>query len=631
MSWLFNAFPQEVVSAAGWTLLHSLWQGGIISVFLYLLLYLFRRKNANVKTLISVAALVLFLAVSVTTYIIVSNSNQTQYIYLTESINNMHADIAEAAGIGHDAQKSIGTIVSSYYSGAKQFLNANVEYVFTLWLLGLSFFVIRFLGGLLLMTRTRNNARIIEESKWNEYIDILCERINLKKKVAFGESGSVSVPVAMGFFKPVILFPFEILSGLPQEQVEAIIAHEIAHIKRYDIFINLFQSAAEIIFFFNPFVWWISGKIRLEREYCCDDIAVSQCGDELIYAKALANLESLIESNMPLFAVPLFKNHNQLLRRINRMLQQDKNRNNIKEKFTAAILFIGLLVSVVVFKNANAQSVTTEKNASIINIPSVPFLEADTPEYPGWGIDSTKAKKGINQLNFDENENGVEKRYRVTLKNGKITSLSVDGEVIPKEDYGKYEPRINKKIKEHEAAMKQHGIEMKQHEADMKQHDIDMKKHEQMMKKQQIELEKEAKIREKEMQKHEADMKKHEIEMLKHQEDMQKHDLDMKKHEEDMKKHELDMKKHAEDMKVHEAEMKKHEAFMNDIHQMLIAENVIGAKDKNPSINLTSSKLIVNGKEVSSAVLDKAKKIYQKVFNKSVEENTKYNVNINND
>lgn len=638
MNWLFNAFPQEVVSAAGWTLLDSLWQGGIISILLYLILYLFRNKSANIKTLVSVAALVLFAAAAVFTYITISSSPNTENSY-SAGYNSIHSQMITLTNISDNTQKNIGTLLSSFYYDAKEYFNNYVDYIFTLWLLGLSFFVIRFMGGILLMTRTRKNASLIEESRWNEYIDKLCRKINLKKKVELGESGSINVPIAMGFFKPVILFPFEILSGLPREQVEAIIAHEIAHIKRYDIFINLFQSAAEIIFFFNPFVWWISGRIRLEREYCCDDIAISQCGDKLIYAKALANLESLVDSNMPLFAVPLFKNHNQLLRRINRMLQHDKNRNNFKEKFIAAVIFIGLLVSVAVFKNANAQSVAYGNNASVIGMPS----SFENPAlFPIMDIDSTKTKKGTSKMIFKAEDNGKTNEYRVTIKNGAITSLFVNDEKVAKEDYGKYKTLIDKKVKEHEAAMAKHEIEMqqhkeqmKQHEADMKEHDIAMKKHELEMKLQQKKIDKDMTLQKKEyeeqMKKYQADMKQHEKDMQEHDRQMKQHEKDMQKHDQQMKQHEIDMKKHEEDMKVHEAEMKKHEAFMSDMKQMLVRENITGANEKNPSFNLTASKLIVNGKEVSSEILLKAKKLYQQHFGKSIEDNSNFSVNYKND
>jgi beta-lactamase regulating signal transducer with metallopeptidase domain len=538
MNWLFNSFPRDVVSAAGWTLLDSLWQGGIISVLLYLTLYLLRNKSANLKTLISVAALVLFVAAAIATFVTLSSSPGTESSY-SGGYHSIHTQIVTLTNINDNTQKSTGEFFSALYYDAKEYYNNNVNYIFTLWLLGLSFFVIRFMGGMLLMMRTRKNANMIEESGWNNYIDKLCRKINLRKKVEMGESGYISVPVAMGFFKPVILFPFEILSGLPREQVEAIIAHEIAHIKRYDIFINLFQSAAEIIFFFNPFVWWISGRIRLEREFCCDDIAISQCGDELIYAKALANLESLVDSNMPLFAVPLFKNHNQLLRRINRMLQQDKNRNNFKEKFIAAVVFMGLLVSAAVFKNTNAQSAASGNNAAVIGMASA---VENTGVFSIADFDSIKARKGTSKLVFNAEDNGKTNEYRVTIKNGAITSLKVNGEKIPKEDYGKYKTLIDKKVKEHEEAMAKHEIEMKQHEeqmkqhqAEMKEHDVEMKKHDLEMKLQQKQIDKDLKQQkieyEKQMKKHEADMKQYEKDMRQHDQQMKQHEIDMQQHD----------------------------------------------------------------------------------------------------
>ena len=103
----------------------------------------------------------------------------------------------------------------------------------------------------------------------------------------------MQVPSVVGWLRPVILLPASALTGLSPAHLDAIIAHELAHVRRHDFAVNLLQTAAEILLFYHPACWWISRRIRAEREHCCDDIAVSLCGDRLLYATALADLEAL--------------------------------------------------------------------------------------------------------------------------------------------------------------------------------------------------------------------------------------------------------------------------------------------------------------------------------------------------
>ena len=98
--------------------------------------------------------------------------------------------------------------------------------------------------------------------------------------------------MAIGWLRPVILLPISVMTGLDEDQLRAILAHELAHIRRYDYLVNILQSAIEVILFYHPAIWWLSHRIRAERENCCDDLAVACCGDTLLYARTLA-LEEL--------------------------------------------------------------------------------------------------------------------------------------------------------------------------------------------------------------------------------------------------------------------------------------------------------------------------------------------------
>ena len=118
----------------------------------------------------------------------------------------------------------------------------------------------------------------------------LSRRLHITRAITLFESTLVDVPTVIGFVKPVILLPASVLGGLTPQQLEAILAHELAHIRRHDYIVNLLQSLLETLLFYHPAVWWLSRRIRIEREHCCDDLAVSLCGDPLVYARALADL-----------------------------------------------------------------------------------------------------------------------------------------------------------------------------------------------------------------------------------------------------------------------------------------------------------------------------------------------------
>ena len=113
------------------------------------------------------------------------------------------------------------------------------------------------------------------------------------------ESGAVAVPTLVGWVKPVVLLPAAALSGLSPEQLQAILAHELAHVRRHDYLVNLLQSMVETLLFYHPATWWVSAQVRAEREHCCDDLAVEVCGDRLVYVSALAELTTHRQPSRP--------------------------------------------------------------------------------------------------------------------------------------------------------------------------------------------------------------------------------------------------------------------------------------------------------------------------------------------
>lgn len=161
------------------------------------------------------------------------------------------------------------------------------------WLMGVSFMSLRLLAGWIEVQRMKR--RLIEpvSETLRRTLDDLGTRVGVSQPVRLLRSGLARVPMAMGWLRPVILLPASAMTGLTEEQLRAVIAHELAHIRRYDYLVNLLQSVIETLLFYHPAVWWLSHRIRVEREHCCDDIAVRVCGNRVSYARALTELEVL--------------------------------------------------------------------------------------------------------------------------------------------------------------------------------------------------------------------------------------------------------------------------------------------------------------------------------------------------
>ena len=171
-------------------------------------------------------------------------------------------------------------------------LDAWLSFVVWGWLAGVTLLLARFAGGCWRVHRLRVAALAEAVSPWQAASERLAARLRLTVAFRVVESGLVDAPSVIGWMRPVILLPVAVLTNLAPIQIEAILAHELAHIRRRDYAVNLLQTVAETLLFYHPGVWWVSARVREEREHCCDDVAVEVCGEPTAYAAALAELAS---------------------------------------------------------------------------------------------------------------------------------------------------------------------------------------------------------------------------------------------------------------------------------------------------------------------------------------------------
>jgi len=204
-----------------------------------------------------------------------------------------------------------------------------------LWFAGVVLLSLRSAGGILLVERLRRKETILVTEELLELCMALQRRMGLTRAVRYCESLHLDAPAVAGWIRPVVLLPVSALSGLTSVQLEAVIAHELAHIGRYDAFVNLFQIGIETLLFYHPGVWWLGKRVRIEREHCCDDAAVALCGSPVTYANALTRMAEC--KTAPELAMAA--NRSPLVERIARLL----GANRAAESFRGANLSAGVL------------------------------------------------------------------------------------------------------------------------------------------------------------------------------------------------------------------------------------------------------------------------------------------------
>jgi beta-lactamase regulating signal transducer with metallopeptidase domain len=207
-----------------------------------------------------------------------------------------------------------------------------------IWLAGVTFFSVRLLRSWIIVERLRRVAVQPVADSWFARMEKIADRLNLSRPLRLVQSPLIDVPMVLGWLRPVILMPISALSGLAPSQFDAIIAHEIAHIRRHDFLINLLQAIAETLLFYHPCTWWLSGRIRVERELCCDEVALTVCEDREAYAQALVELEQLRSP-----ALGLGASSRPLERRIRRIVGVDINEEHRSGIWVAIPLVFAIL------------------------------------------------------------------------------------------------------------------------------------------------------------------------------------------------------------------------------------------------------------------------------------------------
>ncbi|MEO8821407.1 MAG: M56 family metallopeptidase [Ginsengibacter sp.] len=327
----FNFLFSPAAEALGNALLYSIGQSFIVFISLWILLKLIPNASARFKyCLLYVGYL------SVSSWFIVTLIRQYSIAQLAIS----YQPIAGSQSFINTPAEQTSSIFSIF---SLSFLNHYLPWLVGFYLLGIIYYSLRLSLNFFQTNQLKRKGIFELDKEWQEHIIRLAERLNIGRPLKTFFSRNVNTPMMIGFFRPVILLPLALMNHLTPQQFEAILLHELAHIRRNDYLLNLLQSIFDTILFFNPFTWWITSKIREERENCCDEM-VLQLSDPYQYARALLALEEPIQNSQLLMTAVGNRSH--LFHRIKKIIEMKNNPLNTRQKFMTLLILMITTVSV---------------------------------------------------------------------------------------------------------------------------------------------------------------------------------------------------------------------------------------------------------------------------------------------
>ncbi len=314
------------LQSLGWTLLHFCWQAAAITLVYLLADLALSKTRSQTRYLLALGAMLLMLAAALATLAYEETRGNPKL-----SSPSAYSSVANAA-LESDISTPPSPSVPMNWSGAATRpillqLSRLLPWLDIAWLLGVAFLSIRTIGGWRMIERLRRSTLVEAPEAVRANLARLCQRLGIASQVSLRISEHVQGPLAMGIVRSLIILPASALLALSPQQLEAVLAHELEHVRRADYFWNLVQTMVETLFFFHPAVWWIGSRLRQLRELCCDDAAVQACADPLLYATALLRLEERRNQQLNLaMALDGHRSSSGLRARISRVLGEGEQR-----------------------------------------------------------------------------------------------------------------------------------------------------------------------------------------------------------------------------------------------------------------------------------------------------------------
>jgi TonB family protein len=376
--------------AFSFALLRFVWQGSVVAAGLWVVLRTLRSRSANLRYAICCSALILLAALPLATTWLLYQPPWTAIV--TRGANEVSVPVLIATTQG-EARRA-------------DWLALLEAWAVPIWSFGVLLFSARMVWGCRQVAVLRRTGHAVERSVLTR-IEALSARMGVARPVKALISLFPNGPGVVGWLRPVILLPASALTGLTPQQLEAVLAHELAHIRRHDYLVNLLQMVIEALLFYHPAVWWVSSRIREEREFCCDDLAVRACRDAAAYARALSTLEHLCPSTP---APALASTGGPLLERIRRILGSPVREYGPSP--LSAILAVSLSLACVLFgaRVMHGQATASADGAVLVTGKNLQIVSQTPIDYPaaaraagkeGLVVVSVEVDKGGNVVNAE--------------------------------------------------------------------------------------------------------------------------------------------------------------------------------------------------------------------------------------
>ncbi|MEO5890612.1 MAG: M56 family metallopeptidase [Ferruginibacter sp.] len=632
-------FDQEIIRALSWTLIHSLWQGMVLAMLAGSIIFFTKTAKPALRYNLLTGALLIFIAVAAVTF--------CRQIIKEAPVVKVLEELPATVNV---LQPVTGPLVAKgnlpLVTQAINLFNDNAGWIVLLWVAMIAFRCIQLTAGLYGVHQLKRKQIFSPGEYWVDRKNDLCRELQINRRVLLLQSGIIKMPAVIGYLKPVILFPAGMLTSLPVEEVEAILIHELAHIRRQDFLVNMLQHITEIVFFFNPAVKWVSSLIRQERENCCDDIAIDQTADKRNYINALIAFQGLDMRLVPPLANAFATEKNHLMNRVKRIIyNNNKSLNNMEKKFLAAGMIV-TSIFIFAFASNNLQTRVAEKSTVSINTDN-PVNENSIQNVAVADTVPARNKNEKHLLSGTINTTVDGSKYKIVTEKGKVVELYVEDKQVPAEKWSGYKSITDKILLQMKLDMEQSEKDMEQSKKDMEQSRLGMIQAEKEMALSKLEMEKSKLEMEQDMEQGKKDMdeaKKDmeesklkmeqekidmELQQKKMAEDMAQAKIDMAQEQIDMQQSKKDMEQAKKDMQVAKKDMEESKKLQEKIIGDLIKEKIIKDKSELKSYKLSNDELIVNGVKQPDAIHKKFREKYVKGGNWTMAYNYNYNQNIN--
>ncbi|TAE55017.1 MAG: T9SS C-terminal target domain-containing protein [Bacteroidetes bacterium] len=395
--------------ALGWTLLHSLWQGALLAGLYLPARHWLRGHSPQSRYLLAVLTLAAMLIISGITL---------------SRLWPQETDIQLVATTQTALRTGPGELPAEAPLSLKGLLTTLTPWLSWGWMLGVGLLALKWAGGFYYSRRLRVHGTQLPDIALAEQVLRWQQRLGIRRRVQLRLSSRIGSPMTLGHLRPVILIPLSLASGLSPEQWEAILLHELAHIRRADYLVNLIHSLVEILFFYHPLCWYLSRQIHREREACCDDLAVESCGDALRYAESLIRLQHLRFTPQTSFAMNLIPSQGAFSQRIQRLFVPTQDRKRSPWAILLALLCVTCLLS----QSWKAQAQSTSQIAAK---GVEPFSITITRDFTLKQLDELKARFAEKGIRLETSITGVDAEghltaisIHVSLPDGSSGSLS---------------------------------------------------------------------------------------------------------------------------------------------------------------------------------------------------------------